>query len=92
MKAKITKIQELTMSKNQDVAYKRLHFQLEDGSHAMTDIVPKYRNYSWWKPVIEAGVGTWIDNVSLMNPGKVNADSRINIIQAPLPTGQQQIL
>ncbi|HEY5918592.1 MAG TPA: hypothetical protein VIU13_14345 [Chryseolinea sp.] len=84
MKAKLTKINKPRASYNGDVYFHRLHFQLEDGSHAMTDLVSTYRNFTNWKPVIDAGIGTWIDNVALINPKKINADSQVRIIQAPV--------
>lgn len=88
MKAKITKINQPRISRNNDVAFHRIHLQLEDGSHAMTDLVSSYRNFAWWKPVIQAGVGTWVDGAVLINPKKVDADSRVRIIQAPvIPQG-----
>lgn len=85
MKAKITKINHKKFSRNGDVFYQRINFQLEDGSFAQTDLVSSFRNYGWWLPVIEAGVGTWIRNVEIKHNGKVDADSRVEITQAPLP-------
>jgi hypothetical protein len=92
MKAMITKIQEGKMSRNQDQIYYRVHLRLEDGSHAMTDIVKAYRNYQWWKPALEAGVGTWITGLFMKWKGKVDADSRVSIIKPPLPNINQSPL
>jgi hypothetical protein len=88
LKAKITKIHEPKLSYNGDVAYIRINLQLEDGSFAQTDIVPKYRNYAWWQPVLKAGIGTWIGGVFLKQNGKVDADSRVEIIKPPLHNEQ----
>jgi len=91
MRAKITDISPMKFSRNGDVCFQRLKFQLEDGSFAMTDIVSTYRNYRWWKPVIEKGVGTWLSNVFLKAGSKVkkvDADSQVCIIQEPLINGE----
>ncbi|MDZ4205779.1 MAG: hypothetical protein U1C12_00975 [Patescibacteria group bacterium] len=84
MKAKITKLNKPRISRNGDVAFHRVHMQLQDGSHAMTDLVSSFRNFNNWKPILQAGPGTWIDGVDLINPKKVNADSQVRIIQAPV--------
>lgn len=80
MTGKLVKIQPLTESRNGDVTYTRLHFELSDGGFAMTDVVPKFRNYRYWKPVIEKGVGTVITNFHLKGPQKIDADSRVQIV------------
>ncbi|MGH7249526.1 MAG: hypothetical protein ACREGC_00985 [Minisyncoccia bacterium] len=80
MKATLYKIDDLKMSNNRDVAYKRLYFNLEDGSWAATDVVPTFRNYPNWKPVIEGGIGTIIDNFFMKSKNKIDADSKIKIL------------
>ncbi len=92
LKAKITKIEQLKGSRNWDGSlYYRLKFQVktEDGRSvfAMSDIVPGYRNFPWWEPVIKAGPGTVIGGVYLKEnykPYKVDADSQVFIIHEPL--------
>lgn len=84
MRAKLVKIDPPKSSRNGDVQFQRLHFQLQDGSYAMTDVVSTFRNYAWWQPVIEAGIGTWIDGVELKGKQKIDADSWISIYQAAL--------
>lgn len=83
MKAEITKIDELKASAHYPVAFRRIYFKMEDGSWAVTDVVPSYRNYRYWKPVIEAGVGTTITNVRLKEKSKVDADSPVKIVPKP---------
>ena len=83
MKARITKIDEPRVSRNNDVAFRRIHFILENGSYAMTDVVSTYRNYRFWEPVIESGIGTYIGGVNLKRPDKVDADSQVYILQRP---------
>lgn len=93
MKAKLTKISHRKMSYNGDVDYYRLNFQLEDGSFAQTDVVPSYRNYAWWEPIVMAGVGTVIDHVMLrpsLKAKKIDADCQPVITKAPLFNHPQQ--
>lgn len=87
MKAKITKINKPRISRNQDVYFQRIHLQLENGDHAMTDLVSNFRNFVNWKEVIESGPGTVVDGVELLEPKKVNGDSQVKIIKYPLPLG-----
>lgn len=90
MKGQLVKLDQLKLSRNNDATFQRLKFQLEDGSFAMTDVVPTYRNYVWWRPVVAAGVGVVIDNISLITqasekaPKKINADSQVRIIDPAL--------
>lgn len=95
MKAKITAVNKPRISRNNDVFFQRLRMQIfsEDNQflgHAFTDLVSSFRNFANWKPVIEAGIGTWIGNVGLKElipakgAGKVDADSQVRIIQAPV--------
>jgi len=54
--------------------YHRVHFSLENGQHAMTDLVPCFRNYKDWHYLLE--VGNILDGLKLINPTKVNGDSK----------------
>lgn len=87
LKAKITKIDEGKYSRTENIYY-RIRFRLETGEFAMTDVVPTYRNFAYWKPVIAAGPGTTIGGVFLKEGGwkplKVNSDSQVFIIQETL--------
>jgi hypothetical protein len=86
-KATITKIDQGKYSRTENIYY-RIRFRLETGEFAMTDVVPTYRNFGYWEPVIKAGPGTTIGGVFLKDgfnkPLKVNADSQVFIIQASL--------
>jgi hypothetical protein len=83
MNAIVTKIDQLKMSRNGDAVFRRIYFRLEDGSWAVTDVVSSFRNFKYWRPVIEAGVGSSIGGVELLAQGKVNADSKVYVIKAP---------
>jgi hypothetical protein len=83
--AQLTKIHDPQLSRNGNYSYTRIDLKLADGSFAQTDLVKSYRNYKYWRPVIKAGVGTWIDNLSLISPNKANADSKVKIYIDKLP-------
>jgi len=79
MKAKIVGIDPLKTSRTEK-AYRRIYFTLDDGSWAKSDIVPAYRNFKTWKPLIqlfESGARVFIEGVELRQPGEVNADSPV---------------
>lgn len=83
MKGRITSIDEPKLSRNNDVAFRRIHLILETGEYVMTDIVSTYRNYRHWEPIIESGVGTYVGGIRLKDKDKVDADSVVYIIQRP---------
>lgn len=83
MKATLQKIDQFKVSRNGDVGYYRLKFVLEDGTFAMTDIVPTFRNYANWKNIIHIGVGVVITGFFMKGPQKIDADSPVTIIQYP---------
>ena len=89
MLAQLTKIHEAQLSRNGNVSFTRIDLKLADGSFAQTDLVKSYRNYARWRPIIKAGVGTWIDGVLLISPNKVNADSKVMIYQDKLPFAKE---
>lgn len=53
---------------------------MEDGTWAQTDVVPGFRNYVYWKPVIESGPDTQIGNLTYKSKSKVDADCKPYII------------
>jgi len=79
MKAYITKIDPPKKS-TKGHEFIRVYFQMEDGTWAATDLVPTFRNYKRWQPITKAGPGSIIDNVVLLLPGKVNADSHVALV------------
>lgn len=84
MKAKIIKI-DLLKTSRAEKAYRRIYFTLEDGSWAKSDIVPAYRNFKIWKPIIqlfEAGAVVFLDGVELRQPHEIDADSLVKITNA----------
>jgi len=90
MKAQIVKIDDPKTSRNGDAIFYRVKLKLENNDFVMTDIVPTYRNFAWWRPILQAGVGTWIDGVALKCAGKINADSQVYIARSPAKVAQQQ--
>lgn len=74
MKGEITKIHKLKSSQT-EASFIRIEFKMEDGSWAKTDIVPIYRNYKRWKPIIKRGVGTVLKNLEFRTPNEIDADS-----------------
>ena len=84
MNATIKKIDKTKYSRNGEVKFQRVYFELEDGSFAITDLVSTYRNYKRWEKILKSGIGTKIAGVGLKEPGKVNADSEVYLIQPTL--------
>lgn len=82
LKATVKKIHPNKFSRNGNV-FTRIEFIMSDNSWAKTDVCPDYRNYKGWVPVLEAGVGTEIDNLKMRNKSEVNADSSPVIIKKP---------
>jgi hypothetical protein len=80
MKATLTKIDPLKASISNNGTFRRIYFELEDGSWAHTDVVPEFRNYKRWKPIIEKGVGTELTGIRVKFGSKVDADSPIKIL------------
>ena len=72
MKGTITKIDPLKNSRNKE-GYIRVHFKMEDGSWAITDLVPSYRNYGRWKNLLRKG--TDLSGLMMKSKMKVDADS-----------------
>lgn len=71
------------------ITFIRIEFEMEDKSWAKTDVCPSYRNYSKWKPIIEAGVNTKVSGLrfninrktNVEKKNEVNADSDVKILQ-----------
>ena len=86
MTAILKKMDTPKFSRNGKVCFRRLYFELEDGNWAATDLVPSFRNYKWWEPVVKSGIGTEIGGVFLKDGyrDKINADSEVYILQEPL--------
>ena len=81
MKAKIIKIDPLKQSRTEK-AFRRIYFMLDDGTWAKTDIVPAYRNFKIWKPIIEMfekGAEVFLDGINLRNPQEVDGDSVVRL-------------
>lgn len=85
MRATITKIDPPKASKYQ-ATFIRIYFNGDDGKWYQTDVVPVYRNYKNWKPVLESGVGTVVDGLQTkwsygrIGNSKIDADSPVIIV------------
>ncbi len=90
MKATLYKIDPLKEARKGALAFRRLYFHLADGNWAATDVVANFRNYTYWKPVIESGIGTIIDGIFMKSKNKIDADSKITIVGKE--TNQQKLL
>ena len=87
MTCEVTKIDPLKAS-GYEAAYYRIYFKrIPDGDWLQTDVVPIYRNFKNWKPVLEAGVGTVVSGLVLKSPNqktKIDADSPVHIVSRPV--------
>lgn len=79
MRGSIVKLDPIKYSRNGGDSFIRVKFKLEDGSFAMTDLVPSYRNYPRWKDLLV--VGKDLDNLTLKSKGKIDADSFPNVVK-----------
>lgn len=82
MIATVRKVHPNRYSRNGNI-YTRIEFMTDDGSWYKTDVCPIYRNYSRWVPVIELGVGTVLEGLTIRKGSEVNGDSIIHIIGKP---------
>lgn len=82
----IKKIDPIKRSRNGGQCFIRIYFEMDDGGWAETDVVPTFRNYKKWKPIIESGIGTKVDGLILIRGRgtRVNADSNVRIYQPNL--------
>ena len=85
MIGKITKIDVMKSSHNQNQTFQRVHFSLQIQSgvteYAHTDLVPSFRNYARWKSFLR--VGTVLGGLDQLKSGKIDADSRVVLISEP---------
>jgi hypothetical protein len=78
----VLKIHPAKKSRNGNT-FQRIEFILKDRKKTWvkTDVCPDFRNYKKWKPVIEAGVRTRVDGLSLKDENTVDADSDVVVLQ-----------
>lgn len=70
----VRKIHPNKYSRNGNI-FTRIEFIMDNGTWAKTDVCPDYRNYVRWVKVIQSGVGTQVDNLTMRNKSEVNGDS-----------------
>lgn len=57
-----------------------MYFMLEDSSWAKTDVVPNYRNYKNWKPMIDQvdmGNEVFVEGLMFRGSQEIDADSPV---------------
>lgn len=54
--------------------YHRVKFFMKGGGHAMTDIVPSFRNWKHWRKLLASGNA--LKGLHMINETKVDADSK----------------
>ena len=72
----ITKIHPPQSSINGKI-FKRIEFEMDDGSWAKTDICPDFRNAVRWQQALDKGEGTLVKNLEMRDTTTINADSNI---------------
>lgn len=81
LKVKIIKVHPLKISRAEK-AFRRIEFISDSGEWLKTDIVPAYRNFKIWKPIIglfESGASVFLEGIDLRNPGEVDGDSLVRM-------------
>lgn len=78
MIGQIYKIDELKQSRNKGEVFYRVYFTMRGALEghkfwAKTDIVPNFRNYGKWKPLLK--VGNILSGLQMRRHDEVNADS-----------------
>ena len=79
MIAEITRIDHIKNSRNFGELFIRVHFKLEGGGWAKTDICPGFRNYSRWKKILR--VGNRLFNLRMLDGQTVDADSYPRLLE-----------
>lgn len=86
MKAQLIKIEDnnqilITKKGTYDGNKLKCHFDLEDSSYAWTYIVPSFKNWNRWEPVIQSGSGTVVEGLELKKGTNIiDADSFVKVI------------
>jgi len=94
VRATITKIDQPKIGTYQ-ASFIRVYFQGQEGGWYQTDVVPTYRNYKVWKPILESGVGTILDGLEVKHgfvQSKIDADSPAVIVGKKLQVKQEPLL
>jgi len=73
MKGEIKKIDHIKKSRNPNEAFVRVYFKLENEGWAKTDLVPTFRNYAKWKPLLK--IGNYLSGLKMKDSETVDADS-----------------
>ena len=59
----------------------RIYFKMENDSWVQTDVVPGFRNYVHWEPIIKSGPNTKVGNLVYKTSSKIDADCKPYIIE-----------
>jgi hypothetical protein len=79
MTAKITKIHPLKIGRTGVASYIRVEFLTESGGWAKTDLVPTFRNYPRWKPLLD--IGNTLSGLRMKAKFEIDADSIPHLVQ-----------
>jgi len=71
-------------------SYIRIHFRLDGGVWAKTDIVPGFRNYARWEGLMKVGLD--LDGLILKRPGEIDADSYPEKFSPPKTTEGEWVI
>lgn len=72
MWGEIIKIEKPKKSRNEGTKFIRVHFKLKNKKWAKVDLVPTFRNFARWEPLLK--VGNFIDNLKFKDKKTVDAD------------------
>jgi hypothetical protein len=83
MIGQIYKIDQLKQSRNRGEVFYRVYFNMKGAMEghkfwAKTDVVPSFRNYEKWKPLLK--VGNIITGLNMRRPDEINADSNPKLV------------
>ena len=90
----VVKIDEPKVNSWQSGVFIRIYFKMGDGTWGQTDVVPTFRNYVYWKPIIESGPDTKVENLAYKThsklKGKIDADCKPRIVEKVAPYDNKQ--
>lgn len=70
--------------------FKRLCFEMDDGSWAKTDLCPTYRNWPRWRDLL--AIGNELGELMMKDKSTVDADSHPVLIKRSPPPTQMKLL
>jgi len=94
MKGVVIKIETIKQHKDNIYEYYPVTIRLENHKTAIVHVIPTYRNYAYWLPVLKSGVRTVLDNLQFVTGSKKFLDKDIipHIVSKPIQIKQLQLL